>query len=72
VSSSRRGLRSADILYRNLQEEDDVPQTAHTGMGVKISLGTYRMFFVDGECRSPNPGSRLTSVQAERTFTAVA
>jgi hypothetical protein len=28
-----------------------VPQTAHTGMGVKISLGTYRMFFVDGELR---------------------
>lgn len=46
----------ADLSCRSLQEEDDVPQIAHTGMGVKISLGTYRMFFVDGE--SPFPVCR--------------
>lgn len=42
-------MARANRPRRNLQEEDDVPQIAHTGMGVKISLGTYRMFFVDGE-----------------------
>ncbi|KAJ9093958.1 hypothetical protein QFC20_007014 [Naganishia adeliensis] len=39
------------FMQRTLQEEDEeqiARQTAHTGMGVKISLGTYRMFFVDG------------------------
>ncbi|KAJ9113677.1 hypothetical protein QFC22_005986 [Naganishia vaughanmartiniae] len=39
------------FMQRTLQEEDEeeaAKQIAHTGMGVKISLGTYRMFFVDG------------------------
>ncbi|KAJ9096835.1 hypothetical protein QFC21_005106 [Naganishia friedmannii] len=39
------------FMQRTLQEEEEeeaAKQIAHTGMGVKISLGTYRMFFVDG------------------------
>ncbi|KAJ9105564.1 hypothetical protein QFC19_003546 [Naganishia cerealis] len=40
------------FMQRTLQEEDEeevAKQIAHTGMGVKISLGTYRMFFVDAQ-----------------------
>lgn len=44
-------------------------------MGVKISLGTYRMFFVDGESRSACPISAKANallLQAARTFTVAA
>jgi hypothetical protein len=50
--ASKHRLTVTFSLRNVVELEDDVRQEAKSGMGVKVSLGTYKMFFVAGKSRA--------------------